>query len=271
MPRALLDSRWLTGELGPAGFDVRVLEITGSTNADLVAEARAGAPAGLVLVAERQSAGRGRQGRVWASPAGDGLTFSLLLRPAVPAPRLGWLPLLAGLAVVDALAETCGLAARLKWPNDVLVDGRKVAGLLAEAVPGAGGPPAVVLGVGLNVTTAQDDLPPGATSLDLALRPSRRPVPRREHLLAAFLRALTARQAGWAAGAADDATAAYTAASATLGQLVRLELPAGGSVIGLASALDADGRLVVDGHAYSAGDVVHLRPAAGPAAGPATG
>src|SRR5436190_8723039 len=113
--------------------EVRVVGETGSTNADLLAEARSGAGEGLVLVAEEQTAGRGRMGRRWISAPRSALTFSVLLRPAgVPAALLGWLPLLAGVAIASALRETAGVDASLKWPNDVIAGGAKLAGILAE-------------------------------------------------------------------------------------------------------------------------------------------
>src|SRR5215475_11050829 len=133
--RPLLDAARLNGALTPwPGLwrEIRVVEETGSTNADLLAEAQAGAGEGLVLVAEAQTAGRGRMGRRWISPPRRALTFSVLLRPAVPAGLLGWLPLLAGVAVASALEQTAWVGARLKWPNDVLAGDAKIAGILAE-------------------------------------------------------------------------------------------------------------------------------------------
>ncbi len=254
-----LDAGALAGAGLPPGWDVRVVERTGSTNADLAGEARAGAPAGRVLVARRQTAGRGRLDRSWASPPGAGLTFSVLLRPpGAPggaAAGRGWLPLLAGVALVDALRDVAPAAgpAALKWPNDLLLDGRKAAGILAEAVPTVGGPTAVVIGIGLNVTTAAADLPPGATSLALAgARPARAVV------LAAVLRQLGRHYDRWCTDP-SALPAAYRRVCATLGQRVRVELPSGGPVTGTATGLDADGRLIVDGRAFSAGDVIHLR------------
>src|SRR5215468_535735 len=146
---------------------VEVKQETGSTNADVAQAARDGAAEGLVVVAERQTSGRGRMGRQWESPARAGLMFSVLLRPAADTPvsRYGWLPLLAGVAVVEAVRRLGEVDAVLKWPNDVLIDGRKCAGILAESVPDRG----VVLGIGLNVTMREDELPvPEATSLALA-------------------------------------------------------------------------------------------------------
>ena len=133
---------------------VSVVAETGSTNDDLIAAARAGAPEGTVLVAERQLSGRGRLGRKWVSEPGVALTFSVLLRPAgVPASMRGWLPLLAGVAVAAGVRAQTGLDVSLKWPNDVLAGsegaaGRtgKLAGILAEQSGDA-----IVLGTGLNV------------------------------------------------------------------------------------------------------------------------
>ena len=230
----------LTRALAGDGWRVQVLAETDSTNAVVADRARAGEPAGLVVVAESQTAGRGRLDRSWVSPPRAGLTFSVLLRPA-PA-VLAWQSLLGGVAVARAVREVAQVDAVLKWPNDVLVEGKKVCGLLAEA-PVSG---AVVLGIGLNVTTREDELPHGgATSLQLvgAVTVDREP------LLKAVLRHLALP-----AGPGD-----YRALCATIGRRVRLELPGGAAVEGVADAVDTGGRLVVDGVAYAAGDVVHLR------------
>ena len=158
--------------LRPGGLwqAVEVVDRTGSTNADLLARALDGAPEGMVLAAEEQSAGRGRMGRAWVSPPQAALTFSLLVRPAaVPPARRGWLPLLAGVAVATAVTAVTGVQTRLKWPNDVLTGPAKLAGILAEAAGDA-----VVVGVGLNVSTEPGELPPPgpgalpATSLRIA-------------------------------------------------------------------------------------------------------
>jgi len=232
-----------------------VVPVTGSTNADLAREARGGARAGLVLVAEEQSAGRGRLGRAWTAPARSGLTFSVLLRPTSPPSRLGWLPLAAGLAVAEAVGRVAELDVRLKWPNDVLVGERKLGGVLAERVGDA-----VVIGIGLNVSSVQAELPgPMATSLVIegAACTDRDPV------LRAVLRRLADRVAGWDAPGGDpDLAADYAARCATLGREVRAQLP-GGDVTGIAEGLDGDARLRVltaDGVSLvGAGDVVHLR------------
>lgn len=250
--RALVDGR------GP-WTDVRVVARTTSTNADVAALARAGAPSGLVLVAETQTAGRGRLDRSWTAPSRSGLTFSVLLRPPdLPPARWGWLPLLTGLAVAEAVGRVADVTATVKWPNDVLVGERKLAGILAERVGDA-----VVIGVGLNVSLREDELPvPQATSVALAGGT----VTDRDTVLRGVLRAIGARYVAWAA-AADDAALRtdYLAVSATVGRDVRVVLPGERELMGSAADVDADGRLVLDTgdgmQVVGAGDVVHVRPA----------
>lgn len=248
----------------PGGLwtDLRVVAETGSTNADLVALACEGAAEGVVLVAERQTAGRGRLGRVWQSPPRAGIAVSVLLRPSgVPVARYGWLPLLAGVALAETVRRVSEVDAYLKWPNDLLVDGRKVAGILAESVPGTD-EPAVVLGIGLNTSLRVDELPrPDAGSLVLAKAVSAD----RDPLLRQLLRSLSVWYGRWrdAAGDAAGLREAYTFHCGTLGRGVRVELPSGATLEGVAADIDADGRLVVtmEGgqQAVAAGDVVHLR------------
>jgi len=245
-----------------SGFwaDVRVRAETGSTSSDLVALARAGAPEGTVVLADHQTAGRGRLGRTWHTPPGTSIAVSMLFRPAsVPVARWPWLPLLAGVAVVEALRAETGVPAGLKWPNDVVVDGLKLAGLLAEVVPECGG--AVVVGVGLNVTVVPPDLPPTATSLSLCGVAD----PDRGRVLAAVLASVAHRYEGWCARSGDpvEARRAYRPHCTTLGSQVLVQLPAGCPLTGRATDVDDDGRLVVrtaDGdRALSIGDVVHVR------------
>ncbi|NKY15864.1 biotin--[acetyl-CoA-carboxylase] ligase [Streptomyces somaliensis] len=251
---------------------------TGSTNTDLASRA-AGLPEGAVLVAEEQTAGRGRLDRAWTAPARSGLFLSVLLKPDVPPARLAWLPLLTGVAVATALARAAGVDTALKWPNDLLVTlpghpggpgggaagggERKAGGILAERAGDHG----VVVGVGVNVTLRADELPvPAAGSLALAGAVCTD----RDPLLRAVLRSLEEWYARWTAAGGDPAAsglqAAYAAGCATLGRSVRAELPGGRTLTGEAVALDGDGRLVVAGpdgrrEAVGAGDVVHLRPA----------
>ena len=237
--------------------DVTVVPQTGSTNADLLEQARAGAAEGLVLVAEEQTAGRGRLGRTWSAPPGAGLIFSVLLRPAdVPPTRLGWLPLLTGVAVAAAVRDQAGVPASLKWPNDVLVGERKLAGILAEAHGDA-----VVIGVGLNITLSQPELPvPTATSLLIEDAASTD----RAALLAAILTELAGRYRAWRTDPeSSDLRAGYLRWSATVGREVRAELPGGRQLSGTAEDVDDAGRLVLRTPGglvpVGAGDVVHVR------------
>ena len=249
LDRPPLRARQLARALAPDGWRVEVLTSTGSTNAVASERARAGEAAGLVIVAEAQTAGRGRLDRVWVSPPRAGLTCSVLLRPDLTPAQWPWLSLLTGLAVATALSEQAEVEAVLKWPNDVLIGGSKVCGVLVE-VPQPG---AAVLGIGLNVTTRADELPvEGATSLALAGATTTD----RGVLLRAVLRALTA-----ALDDVDAARGAYRRLCSTLGAPVRVELPGGRFVQGAAQEVDEDGRLVVDGTSYGVGDVVHLRAA----------
>ncbi|MEH0841836.1 biotin--[acetyl-CoA-carboxylase] ligase [Micromonospora sp. CPCC 205711] len=271
--------RALTAPLGPwRRLDLRVE--TGSTNADAVAAARAGEPEGLVVVAERQTAGRGRRGRVWQSPARAGIATSVLLRPGeadaargwppAPATGYGWLPLLAGVALVEVVTRLAEVEAGLKWPNDLLVGEAKCAGILAEAVPGTSPaqPPAIVLGVGLNVTLHADELPENPTGLPAtSLQLAGATATDRDPLLRALLRSLADWYDRWRVASGDAQACglreAYLDSCDTIGRPVRVLLPDGAELTGLATGVDADGRLVVDTSAgerrVAAGDVLHLR------------
>ncbi|MCL7429092.1 biotin--[acetyl-CoA-carboxylase] ligase [Streptomyces sp. YS415] len=249
--------------------EVEVVQRTGSTNTDLVALAVKGvAEEGAVLVAEEQTSARGRLDRQWTAPARSGLFFSVLLKPAqVPVERWGWLPLLTGVAVATGLSRAAGVDTALKWPNDLLVtvggEERKAGGILAERA----GDDGVVMGVGINVTLKEEELPvPRAGSLALAGAVSTD----RDPLLRAVLRSLEDWYGRWRAAAGDPAASGlqetYAAGCATLGRVVRAELPGDRSIVGEAVAVDGDGRLVIataEGvqEPVGAGDIVHLRPA----------
>ncbi len=251
LERPPLRLRPLRRALEPDGWRLEVLDRTGSTNAVVAERARGGEPAHLVVVAEHQAAGRGRLDRTWVSPPRAGLTMSVLLRPQLPPAQWPWLPLLTGLAVAGALREHAEVDAVLKWPNDVLVGGRKLCGVLAEVSP----PDAVVVGLGLNVSTRADELPTdGATSLAL----EQAATTDRDTLLRAVLRAL-GRELADPIGGRDR----YRELCSTVGQRVRVELPGRAALEGAATAVDDAGRLVVDGVGYGAGDVVHVRPEGG--------
>ncbi|MEU2896092.1 biotin--[acetyl-CoA-carboxylase] ligase [Streptomyces sp. NPDC001273] len=248
--------------------EVEVVQSTGSTNSDLVSRAGEGkVEEGAVLVAEEQTAARGRLDRRWTAPARSGLFFSVLLRPAeVPVARWGWLPLLTGVAVATGLSRAAGVDTALKWPNDVLVtvggEERKAGGILAERA----GDDAVVIGVGINVSLRADELPvPAAGSLALAGAVTTD----RDPLLRGMLRALEEWYGRWRAADGDAGACGlqetYAAGCATLGRRVRAELPGDRALVGEAVAVDGDGRLVLATESgvqepVGAGDIIHLRP-----------
>lgn len=257
--RSPLAAPLLVSRLVASGGFWTTLEVADSlesSNLTLAERARAGAPSGSVLIAEEQTAGRGRRERSWSAPQYSSVMVSVLVRPDVESPRWGWVPLLTAMAVVDALAEF-GVSASVKWPNDVLVAGRKIAGVLCEVVPTSAGS-AIVAGLGINVDQRRAELPgPGATSM--LLEGARLD---RAALLVEVLSAWESWYRRWLHddGALRDAYATY---SSTLGQEVRLHLPDGGLLRGQALRTDPRGGLVVlaDGreHVVAAADVVHLR------------
>jgi BirA family biotin operon repressor/biotin-[acetyl-CoA-carboxylase] ligase len=239
-----------------------VVETTGSTNADLLARHAAGEDIdGAVLIAEHQSAGRGRNGRAWSTPPRSQIALSVgIAASGVPATAWGWVPLLTGIAVVDAVRATAGLNAKLKWPNDILVDEGKLAGILAEV---AAPDPVIVVGLGLNVTLTADEAPdPRATSL-LMLGST---MLDRSALLGAVLAELSVRIDRWRAAHGPDTALVedYRRLSSTLGTRVRATLPGDREIIGVATDLDNSGELIIDTGAQmvavSAGDITHLRP-----------
>jgi len=235
----------LAAELSPLASRVVWHAETGSTNADAAALAEGGGPEGVVVLADLQTAGRGRLGRSWSSPPGAGIYASVLLRPEQGVARL--LPIAAGVAIAEAIQEVTGLRPALKWPNDVYLDGgdahppRKVAGILAEGGR-SGGETWVVVGFGINVLPAA--LPPHltrATSIESELG---RAVDRGE-LLAACLVRLAARYMDLKAGRRASVLDSWrTRAASTFGR--RVEWDDGGAVVsGVAADIDEDGGLVV--------------------------
>lgn len=242
---------------------VDVVKACPSTNAEVAARARAGEQAGIVLVADHQTAGRGRLDRVWVTPPGAALTFSVLLDPGgVPVGRWPWLPLLVGIAVAEGVRRVADVDCTLKWPNDVLVGDRKLAGILVERIERSSGAVAVV-GVGLNVSLAEDELPvPTATSLAIeGAATTDRTVVLRE-----VLRSLEALFVQWRADLGDPTRGlvdSYVRRCGTLGRQVQVDLPSGEQIRGMATGIDTDGRLEVrtsEGpRILGAGDVVHVR------------
>ena len=266
--RAPLDAAALRSRaVRPDGLwrEIEVVESTGSTNADLLARAQQGEAEGTVLAAEEQRAGRGRMGRTWTAPPRAALTFSLLLKPAVPPARRGWLPLLAGVAVAAAVTTATGVETRLKWPNDLLAADAKLAGILAEAAGDA-----VVVGIGLNVSTEPAEFPnPRPCALPaIPLRAAGATALNREDILLAILEGFERWYRAWQQAGGDPDRSGlrpeYTRLSATIGRTVRAELPGGQALSGPAVGVDSDGRLLVrlssgSEVAVAAGDVVHLR------------
>lgn len=247
----------------PRDWTITHVPVTGSTNADLAASA--GAPHGRVLITEEQLTGRGRSGRDWFCPEGAGLMFSVLLRlPEIPPERRGWTGAVLGVAIVRALDRVCGVRASLKWPNDVLIDGAKCAGILGEVADDA-----LVIGAGINVSLRAAELPRAdATSLLLAGSANDRL--NRSALLAAILDEFGDLLDRWARTGGDidlsGLRSDYLAICSTVGSRVRLVLPGGQELLALAVDVGVDGALVVEDSAgrrrsYTAADVVHLRPA----------
>lgn len=243
--------------------DLRFFDEIGSTNEEALDEARLGGREGLVVVADFQTAGRGRLGRTWSARPGTALLVSVLLRPPLAPDRLPLVGMAAGLAAADGVEAAAGFRPGLKWPNDLVVADRKLAGMLAEFASGGGERP-LVIGIGFNVSAGAypAEVADVATSCE---EEAGGPVDRAE-LLVCFLEALEGRYSLLLAPDGQEQTlAAYRRDSATLGRRVRVELP-GRVLEGEAAEVAWNGQLVVVDAAggrttVSAGDVVHLRPA----------
>jgi BirA family biotin operon repressor/biotin-[acetyl-CoA-carboxylase] ligase len=243
-----------------------VLDEIGSTNTELVRRVAAGGVEDFtVIVTANQTAGRGRLDREWSAAPGAALAVSVFVAPARgSSSQLAWMPLLAGLAMARAVASVVPHAAvELKWPNDVLIAGRKVSGLLCEVVPDGLG---VVIGAGINITMTPEQLPvPTATSLAIE---GAAPNALHDRALSAYLSQLRLALTEFARAGFDPEAglrAAVAAACSTIGRSVRVQLPGGTELFGTAIDIDASGRLVVRELAGSAltpvaaGDVTHLR------------
>jgi BirA family biotin operon repressor/biotin-[acetyl-CoA-carboxylase] ligase len=255
-PAAIRRARPVTG----GEWEIRHVASIDSTNRLLLDEARAGAPDGVVVVADHQTAGRGRRGRTWEAAPGSALLVSVLLRPSVPPERLARCTLAGALALADAVAAAThgGVAAGLKWPNDLVVGDRKLAGLLAEADLVGAAVRAVVVGAGCNLT--EDAFPPDLATTATSVAAEAGCAIDREDVLAAFLDALDVRL-----GDPDGVIAAARERSATLGRRVQVDLGGGRALAGTADNLTDTGALVVRddagrSHRVAVGDVVHLRP-----------
>jgi BirA family transcriptional regulator, biotin operon repressor / biotin---[acetyl-CoA-carboxylase] ligase len=217
--------------------------VTGSTNADALADARGGAPSGSVYLADEQLAGRGRGDHAWRSAAGGGLYVSVLLRPPVSAARLPLLPLAAGLAAAEAIRAVTGLTADLRWPNDVLLGPRKAVGILVEAKTSGGAVDFAVVGIGINVhqRAFAPELAALATSLDLE---AKRQVSR-QHLLVALLKSLEREVLGLADPAAGVSIPERVAQASTWIRGRSVEVHGPQACTGITAGLDEHGFLLV--------------------------
>ncbi|WP_428119268.1 biotin--[acetyl-CoA-carboxylase] ligase [Candidatus Poriferisodalis sp.] len=292
------DSQRFDAVGGTRFSDVEWYAEIGSTNTELLERARSGAPEGLVMIADLQTAGRGRRGRRWTAPPGTSLMMSVLLRPphaALPTSRASLVTLALGLAAADACDETSGVRPRLKWPNDLVVSradepgqpDRKVAGILAESITGGGRLEALVIGMGLN--TGWPQVPPELAAIATSLNVESGAPVDRTLLARRVLEGFERRYVRLCGGDGGDGAALLDEArrcSATLGRRVRIEFDAAAlrtpngrdaagradanALEGVATDLDADGRLLVTDlhgvvHTVAVGDVVHLRAATGDA------
>lgn len=260
--------------------DVRWVAETGSTNADAMELVRQGEPEGIVLVADHQTAGRGRAGRAWTAPPGAALLLSVLLRP--PASVIDLTTMAVAVSAAEALRSVAGFTPRLKWPNDLVWPGdgsspdRKLAGILAEAdwpvgaevsagwrEPSAHERGVVVVGIGINVAWPED-LPDDLAEIAVACNHIVPTPVDRESLLIALLDALGPRYDALVGGDRSGLLREWRERSATLGRRVRVDLGRA-DVEGTAVDITDHGHLVVDTdegdrRAFAVGDVVHLRP-----------
>jgi BirA family transcriptional regulator, biotin operon repressor / biotin---[acetyl-CoA-carboxylase] ligase len=232
----------LIRDLEPEGWRLDLRDEVESTQTELLAAARAGEPEGVVVIAEYQGAGRGRRDRTWVSPPRAGITMSMLFRPPTISP---WVGIAVAVGAAQALREFADTPCQLKWPNDLLVAGRKIGGIIAEVESDA-----IVVGLGINVTTTASELPiEGATSLAIegALTD-------RATLIKSILRAVRTSYR-WEPAILRRH---YLELLETIGRQVRVE-GIDQTFEGLAEGIDAEGHLVVDGRSISVGDVIHLR------------
>ncbi|MEJ4111999.1 biotin--[acetyl-CoA-carboxylase] ligase [Corynebacterium kroppenstedtii] len=258
--RGPLDGDRLSMALRAQGWaHVDVVDSTGSTNADLYTAANA-LPHGSVLIAEEQLSGRGRLGRPWTTPRYSQVAVSVLLRPEVSPTQLGALPLVVGVAIAETV-RSYGIDARVKWPNDIVVRGDKLCGILAEAVSISDNP-TVVVGCGLNVDLTKEELPI-ANATSFALEGKRAD---RTDVTIAVLGALMRWLHHWhdSGGRVSSFIDDYARMSATLNEVVSVELPSGETLVGTAIDISDGGELLIRDaygqiHTIAAGDITHLR------------
>ena len=248
MLRAPLDSRIINANVTQY-WRVSVVDLTTSTQSDVIELIRQRrAQVGDVIVADFQSAGRGRLTRSFQAPRGSALLFSFYIKPGRNRSEWGWIPLIAGLSVAQSLS---GADARVKWPNDILINERKISGLIAQVIDDG-----IVIGIGINVGMQLNELPvPQATSLAIEGTIS---ISRNE-LLAEYLNKFEKNFIKWDSGS-DEIRADYEAASATLGQKVEVHHPDGRIQTGIAASISPGGELVLADQTHVlAADIIHLR------------
>ena len=245
-PRDRYDADRLRAALSSRVFG-RVLEYherVGSTNDVIMELAGRGAPHGTVCLADEQSAGRGRRGYAWFSPPGCGIWASVLLRPRLSAARTPPLTLCTAAAVARALEAAAGVAVRIKWPNDLLMGDRKVAGMLAETRAVAGDEPVIVVGMGINVNHTRDQFPDEIAASATSLRIESGGPVGREDLFLAILASFESAYADYLASGPASLLAEVDARLAWRGRTVEADSPAGAS--GRVSRVDEEGGLVLD-------------------------
>ncbi len=229
-----------------SGDTLVLLDEVVSTNALARERASAGAPGGLLVVAENQSAGRGRGGKTWVSPPGVGIWTSLLLRPRLPLDRLGLIPLAAAVAAAEAIEALHELSVRLKWPNDLVCGGRKLGGVLIESTTQGDRLAWVVVGIGINVVATRDDFPEEiretATSLLLAGACDCD----RERLLVGLYRGVHDRLGRLETEGPAPLLAAYARRDATAGRRIVFEISAGERITGISGGIDEQGALIIE-------------------------
>lgn len=258
----------LRARLGPSPFirDILVFAETDSTNQRAIELGAGGAPGGVAIFAERQTAGRGRFGRRWESAAQLGLWFSLLLRPELPLESWSRLTTWAAVTVAEAIESATGLAVAIKWPNDLEITGRKLAGILIEVQSDRAGAQFAVVGIGVNVNHTAEDFPDELRERATSLRLASRRIADRAALAASLLAAMTQRARDIHDDAFPALLAEATRRSVLLGRRIALQTP-GGRVEGQAEGLAPDGRLllrVADGavEVFGAGEASVLPDAA---------
>lgn len=228
----------------PLQYDVHVHARIDSTNAEAARLAQQGAPEGTVVIADAQTAGRGRLGRTWHSPPGTGLWLSVVLRPPLPPAACSGITLTAGVAVAEAIEQVTGLKPGIKWPNDVLIDGRKVCGILTEIAAEWDKVHHLILGIGINVNQTEADLPADLRGSAGSLRLASGGRVSRHHLCVALLDEFARRYPAFQRDGFAAVRADWLRRSVTIGQHVTAR-SAAGTVSGIADGVDADGALLI--------------------------